>query len=102
MDDVSTQPSDTRVGTPTGSPNPNRAWNPPLDVARDRLNRMIAEMGKAQAAHVIMRAVLGPGSEGLCMGTKAPEVRLTQAEQIDAMAARGRARLAATRVEVAA
>jgi hypothetical protein len=66
-----------------------------MERARQRLVTACAEMGNAEAVRMIMTEALGPGSEGMMMGTKAPEPRPTQAEQIDAIAARATARAAA-------
>jgi hypothetical protein len=69
-----------------------------MDRARQRLVTACAEMGNTEAVRMIVAEALGPGSEGLCMGTKAPEARPTQAEQIDAIAAKVAARTRAQEV----
>jgi hypothetical protein len=74
--------------------------NPPHDVARARLNTLIAEMGKQAAVAHIARCVFGPGSEGLMTGVKPVEPRPTATEAMDAMCARVAARQATQTITV--
>jgi hypothetical protein len=70
-----------------------------MDQARARLVTAIAEMGKAEAVRSIVidffakvDALQVATGQVWFTGTKAPEVRPTQAEQIDAICARVAAR----------
>jgi hypothetical protein len=69
-----------------------------MEAARTRLTTLIATMGKAEAVRSIMTERLGPGSEGLMLGTKTPEPRPTLTEQLDQITAR----VASRRAQVAA
>jgi hypothetical protein len=76
-----------------------------MEQARARLVTACAEMGKAEAVRMIVTdffvrvdALQVATGQVWFSGTKAPEARPTQAEQIDAICAR----VAARRAEVAA
>jgi hypothetical protein len=69
-----------------------------MEAARGRLVSAIATMGKTEAVRSIVAKALGPGSEGLFLGVKAPEPRPTVTEQLDQIAAR----VASRRAQVAA
>lgn len=63
-----------------------------MEAARTRLATSIAAMGTQAAVRMIMTERLGPGSEGLMLGQKAPEARPSLSEQLDAIVARVEAR----------
>jgi hypothetical protein len=79
-----------------------------MERARQRLVTAVATMGAAEAVRMIVTdffaradAVQAATGQVMFSGTKAPEPRPTQAEQIDAICARVAARQAVT-AEVAA